>query len=96
MPSTNKRIIFAVVALFIFALVVAVIISAPKQDSTSNENVPSNVFAKGVSLSPKSYNSSDFTAFFEKAKQAGTIVSWAGDWNDLKNENGVAAMVASL
>ncbi len=96
MPSTNKRIIFAVVALLIAAVVLVVIISPPEQDSTGNENVPSNVFAKGVSLSPKSYNSSDFTDFFEKARQAGTVVSWAGDWNDLNAENGGAAVVASL
>jgi len=30
----------------------------------------------GVSLSPKSYQPSDFNGFFEKAKQAGNIVSW--------------------
>ncbi len=38
---------------------------------------------KGVSLSPKSFNASDFTDFFKKAKQTGRIVSWAGDWNEV-------------
>jgi hypothetical protein len=52
---------------------------------------PSNEFPlKGVSLSPKSFNPDDFTNFFEKAGQAGSILSWAGDWNELKtNESPV-------
>lgn len=52
---------------------------------------------KGVSLSPKSFQSADFTGFFEKAKQAGSIVSWAGDWNELGNtNNGGPKVVAEL
>ncbi|MCL4549625.1 MAG: hypothetical protein M1495_13760 [Bacteroidetes bacterium] len=52
---------------------------------------------KGVSLSPKSSQSADFTDFFEKAKQAGKIVSWAGDWNELSNtKSGGSTVVASL
>ena len=78
----------------IVVIVSAIIISAPQHDS--NVQGPSNNFAKGVSLSPRSYNSPDFNEFFQKAKQAGTIVSWAGDWNDLNNENNGAAVVASL
>jgi hypothetical protein len=38
---------------------------------------------KGVSLSPRSFQSADFTDFLEKAKQTGQVVSWAGDWNEL-------------
>lgn len=40
---------------------------------------------KGVSLSPKSFEADDFTSFFEKATQAGQVISWAGDWNELAN-----------
>jgi len=41
---------------------------------------------KGVSLSPRSFSSEDFTQFFVEAKQAGDIVMWAGDWNELAGE----------
>ncbi len=34
---------------------------------------------KGVSLSPRSSSQDDFLDFFEKAKQTGKIVMWAGD-----------------
>lgn len=53
-------------------------------------------FQKGVTLSPKSFQQDDFTDFFTKAKQAGNIVSWAGDWNELGNENGSPNVVAEL
>lgn len=51
---------------------------------------------KGVSLSPRSFESSDFTNFFEEAKQAGSIVSWAGDWNDLGTDNRAPTVVTEL
>lgn len=43
---------------------------------------------KGVSLSPRSFEPADFTDFFQKAKQAGDIVSWAGDWQELASTTG--------
>ncbi|MDD5172245.1 MAG: hypothetical protein PHF60_04390 [Candidatus ainarchaeum sp.] len=51
-----------------------------------NHTIPSAVH-KGVTLTPKSFQGSDFTDFFQKASQAGEIVSWAGDWNELGNTN---------
>ncbi|MCL4416725.1 MAG: hypothetical protein M1365_08535 [Actinobacteria bacterium] len=52
---------------------------------------------KGVSLSPKSFNPADFTDFFEKVKQTGEIVSWAGGWYELSNtQSGGPVVVASL
>ncbi|MFH0884436.1 MAG: hypothetical protein V1861_01885 [Candidatus Micrarchaeota archaeon] len=60
-------------------------------------NASSSGTLKGVSLSPKSFQSSDFTDFFTKAKQAGSIISWAGDWNELANkENGGPTVVTGL
>jgi len=43
---------------------------------------------KGVSLSPRSDQPDDFTDFFDKAKQAGDVVMWAGDWIELSNTTG--------
>jgi hypothetical protein len=52
---------------------------------------------KGVSLSPRSFQSADFTDFFEKAKQAGEVVMWKGDWIELSDESdGGPAVVAGL
>ena len=53
-------------------------------------------FATGVSLSPKSYQPSDFSEFFVKARQAGNIVSWAGDWDDLAAADKAPEVVAEL
>lgn len=90
----NKRMISAL-SIAMIAVVASVIIISTNQQIVSNN--PIDIFAKGVSLSPKSYASSDFTDFFQKAKQAGTIVSWAGDWNELNNtEQGGPTVVASL
>lgn len=43
---------------------------------------------KGVSLSPKSFQPADFTDFFEKTKQTGKVVMWAGDWIELSDKSG--------
>lgn len=53
---------------------------ASKSEVQNNQNV---TILKGVTLTPKSFQSADFTDFFVKAKQAGRIVAWAGDWNEL-------------
>lgn len=51
---------------------------------------------KGVSLSPKSYQGQDFADFFVKAGQAGDMVTWAGDWGQLGDEDGAPHVVAKL
>ncbi|MFH1637115.1 MAG: hypothetical protein ABIB71_01690 [Candidatus Woesearchaeota archaeon] len=51
---------------------------------------------KGVSLSPRSNQAEDFTGFFEKAKEAGNMVMWAGDWNQLRTDKGAAKVVTGL
>lgn len=50
----------------------------------------------GVSLSPRSFQPDDFTAFFEQAVEAGSLVRWAGDWADLADPEGAATIVATL
>lgn len=51
---------------------------------------------KGVSLSPKSFESTDFKDFFNQASQTGKVVTWAGDWQELANKNSAAHTVAQL
>jgi hypothetical protein len=53
-------------------------------------------FDTGVSLSPKSYEATDFNAFFQKAKQAGNIISWAGDWDSLGAPDKAPEVIAEL
>jgi hypothetical protein len=63
------------------------VISTPEQ---------SDGVLKGITLSPRSFQSADFTDFFKKAKQAGNFVSWAGDWKELNNTANGAKVVAEL
>jgi len=39
--------------------------------------------AKGITLTPRSFQAADVTDFFQKAVEAGGVVSWAGDWIEL-------------
>ncbi len=89
----NKR-IYLITGTLLIAVIALTVVLVPKEQPPSN--VAPNNFAKGVSLSPKSFESSDFTDFFEKAQEAGKVVSWGGDWNELDNQNNGAAVLASL
>lgn len=51
---------------------------------------------KGVSLSPRSSSAEDFTGFFGEAVQAGDIVMWAGDWNELSIDQGAPKVATEL
>ncbi|MDD5383177.1 MAG: hypothetical protein PHH60_05950 [Candidatus Margulisbacteria bacterium] len=57
---------------------------------------PPLVSPKGISLSPRSTSAADFTDFFEKSRQTGSIVMWAGDWLELSSTEGGATVVAEL
>lgn len=50
---------------------------------------------KGLTFSPMSYDSNGINDFFAKAKQAGSIVEWAGDWQEIGGP-GAPATVAQL
>lgn len=54
-----------------------------------------NDLLKGVSLSPRSYQPDDFTDFFDKVKQTGEIVVWAGDWIELNDTSGSGPIVTA-
>ncbi len=62
-----------------------------------NHQPRASTLQKGITLTPKSFQGSDFTGFFAKANQTGDIVSWAGDWNELADtENGGPKVVTEL
>ncbi|VVC03188.1 Uncharacterised protein [Candidatus Bilamarchaeum dharawalense] len=92
----NKFFLWLVV-LFTITLV---LLSGCGQQKSPTPNMPNlnGTVLKGVTITPKSFQSNDFTDFFVKAKQAGQIVAWAGDWNELggdKNGPEVTAELAS-
>lgn len=89
--------LFWMVILFGIAIVAGCEKSVPSADmSTKPAEVPSGIL-KGVSLSPKSFQAADFTDFFEKAKETGQVVSWAGDWNELDiTKHGAPIVVTEL
>ena len=54
------------------------------------------VVLKGVSLSPKSPQGTDFTEFLNNVQQTGDILTWAGDWRELSNiQTGTPDVIAS-
>ena len=95
MPTTKKRLLLASAAILVIVLSALILLAVFNQKPNNSGSAGASL--KGVSLSPRSFEGSDFTDFFDKAKQAGTIVSWAGDWNELSNTaNGGASVAASL
>jgi outer membrane lipoprotein-sorting protein len=96
MSKSNNALIFLLVCLALMGLAVSGCGSANTTEH-SREVDERNSILKGVSLSPRSYQSADFTDFFEKATQAGQIVMWAGDWSELGNVNeGGPVVIAEL
>ncbi len=70
-------------------------LSKATDDAISNTSSPPS-FQKGISLSPRSFQSADFTEFFNNAKQTGTAVTWTGDLDELGKENSGPNVVATL
>lgn len=70
-------------------------VSAP----TTNEETlleETGKMLRGVSLSPRSFEGQDFADFFKTAQQAGGVLTWAGDWWGLVDEEGAAHVVTGL
>ena len=93
----SKIIIFAVIAILAIAAIGIISKSGNESKNEPSQSGKPQELLKGVSLSPKSFEATDFTDFFEKAKRAGNAVSWAGDWQELSNlEKGGPTVVATL
>ena len=69
--------------------------AAPPQTTTTT-TLPPLVTLRGVAVSPRSYAGGDFAAFFTKAKQAGDVVTWSGDWAELSSPKGGPYVIAEL
>ncbi|MBU0461283.1 MAG: hypothetical protein KJ574_01720 [Nanoarchaeota archaeon] len=92
---TKEKILF-----FLFLLLIVLAIGGCATQSQPQALQPSATpvsgVIKGVSLSPKSFQGSDFTDFFTKAKEAGSIVTWAGMWNEMSSEQSAPYVVEEL
>lgn len=87
---------YVVLPVILIAIILLGVYFRPERQ-TDNEQQQFSGMLKGITLSPKSFQPDDFNDFFVKAKQAGSIVSWAGDWNELGNlDNGGPKVVAEL
>lgn len=109
--NRNALIVVAVVALVSVAAIF-ILLGKPPTPPTGGDTQPTGgnppptggdtqpgekqATLRGVSLSPRSYGSPDFTNFFTKAKQAGDIVTWSGDWAELVDPKGAPYVVAQL
>lgn len=82
--------------LAIILLLILVSGCAKQQPVAQVNNSQPGATARGVSISPKSFQPADFTDFFQKAKQGGAMVSWAGGWNELGSANGAPAVAMGL
>ena len=51
---------------------------------------------KGASLTPRSNTPDDFTRFFDEAAKAGSVIRWAGDWEQLGQETAAPAVIAEI
>lgn len=114
MPSAMKRKRIAYpqnIALILMLIILAVVLGCSSgqtqknglnnpsaDDKEENKLLKGNILLKGVSLTPKSNSADDFNEFFIKAEQAGSMISWAGDWNELadKEKDSAPFVLSSL
>jgi len=84
--------------LLLMATLLPVLLTGCSEKTVSDGAPPTATgILKGVTLSPRSFQSTDFIDFFETARQAGKIVSWTGDWTELGDmTGGTPKVVAEL
>ncbi|WP_267639427.1 hypothetical protein [Haloarchaeobius amylolyticus] len=68
----------------------------PDDQQTAGDGLPLDRTNYGVSLSPRSYEGADFTEFFERAGEAGTVVRSGGAWAELGSPDSGGTAVAGL
>lgn len=92
MRSWLRKPLFYIVVSFVLVLLIGTLAllsgKTDKNEKLENSTPTSSVETKikGVSISPKTFQPADYSAFFKKAKEAGNTLTWAGDWAELNNE----------
>ncbi|MBI4440107.1 hypothetical protein HY638_03995 [Candidatus Woesearchaeota archaeon] len=86
-------------AILALMVVVLMVMAGCKTEQPKNTIIPIPQQGErlvGVSLSPRSFSSSDFKEFLSDAQKAGNAMLWAGDWNELNNPRSAPYVVASM
>lgn len=100
MSKKSLWILIPLAILLIFILLVTIGTLTKDKNPPTNQNNQQQIYGdstKGVSLSPISYSGNDFTNFFTKAKESNSgLISWAGNWEELKNKNSAPYVLISL
>ncbi len=77
-------------SLFVLLAVISLVLASGCVQEGGKEVIPSadghTGPLKGVSVSPRSFEGSDFTDFLENVKQTQDVLLWAGDWNELQEK----------
>jgi hypothetical protein len=60
------------------------------------KSIETHKMLKGVALTPRAFDTSGFMDFINKAGQAGTVISWAGDWKEITAKKSAPFVVADL
>jgi len=67
-----------------------------EEQPTPDQREPPPKMEKGISFSPRGFTAEDMNDFFVKAKQAGGVVTWSGDWAQLGAESGAPYVITKL
>ncbi len=88
-----KQILIIIMLLFIVTACTNTEQKSQEQQTTiTGTSSETTSFQKGVTMTP----GADFNEFFDNALQAGTMITWAGDWNELSVENAAPHVLATL
>jgi hypothetical protein len=85
----------AAVTLVSAAIILLIVLAVSRRSSEESSGQSTGAF-KGVSLSPKSFEGSDFTDFFRKAGEAGGTITWTGEWTQLADDKSAANVIMKL
>lgn len=80
-------IIFSTIILTILSVIIFIQLNHPKlskkvEENKTEQETKTSQKLKGVSISPKSYSTSDFVNFFTEAKKVGNSITWSGEWGE--------------
>ncbi len=97
----NRNAVIAVAAIVVIAIAGAYALRGQQPPSggttqTTTRTTQPAATLRGVTMSPRSYSAADFTDFIDKTKQAGQVLSWYGDWEELSNPSGGPYVTAQL
>jgi hypothetical protein len=95
--QAKAKLATAVLLIGIMLVAMLLLAGCNRKTAIDGDPSPSANTLTGVILSPRSFESADFTDFFHKANETGDVVSWAGDWNELaKTTDSAPKIVAEL